>query len=41
MTDAAVSQASRRVREEVSRSGELTAVIAGVKAEMGMSDVET
>jgi REP element-mobilizing transposase RayT len=41
MTDAAVSQASRRVRAEQSRSADLAAMIAGVKAELGMSDVET
>jgi len=40
MTDAAVSQASRRVSEEQSRSEELAARVAGGKVELEMSDVE-
>lgn len=41
MSDAAVSQASRRVSQEASDSPELAASIAAVKAALGMSDVET
>jgi hypothetical protein len=40
MTEAAVSQAARRTRDELVHSRELIQAADGVKACLGMSDVE-